>query len=389
MTENGKGKMGRDKIGAAMLKTARGSLLTVLLLSTLVLAACGGSAEPAESTDAEASGSSAPSASTAPASAADSDTASSYTYPEFSPDLPIFTIVSETDTTRVVRDARGEVTVPKNPQKIVTLDDATLDILLGLGVEPIATVGDPESKLSHFFDGRVDGVQVLPGWEPNAEAILALEPDLIVGLYGTTVPPELYQSLSKIAPTLISYDGAFPYERQPVLDLAALLDRSEQAKQLLADLDQAKAAALEKLPAGLRDGTESFAVLTAQAKEYRISGVGFYIDEKLYPASVSEVPYADLRLTPPTIVHDNTKMDPGGGYMAISLEVLPDIKADHVLVYAGDAAKAAEMENSPLFKSIPAVQKGNVYHLTFDSLVYGPVNHVKRINEFVEVVTTK
>ncbi len=381
--------MGRDTIGAAMLKTARGSLLTVLLLSTLVLAACGGSAEPVESTEAEASGSPAASTSTAPAAETGTGTASTYTYPEFSPDPPIFTIVSETDTTRLVRDARGEVTVPKNPQRIVTLDDATLDILLGLGVKPIATIGDPESKLSPFFDGRVDGVQVLPGWEPNVEAILAVEPDLIVGLYGTTVPPELYQSLSKIAPTLISYDGAFPYERQPVLDLAALLDKPEQGQQLLADLDQAKAAAREKLPAGLRDGTESFAVVVAQAKEYRVYGVGFPLEDKIYPAGLSEVPYADLRLTPPAIVQDVSKLDSGGGYMPISLEVLPDIKADHVLAYAGDAAKTAEMESSPLFKSIPAVQKGNVYHLTFDSLVYGPVNHVKRINEFVEVVTTK
>ncbi len=363
--------------------------MSVLLLSTLVLAACGRSAEPAESTNAEVGGNTAPSASTAPVAKTDSGTATNYTYPDFSPDPPIFTIVSETDTTRLVRDARGEVTVPKNPQKIVTLDDATLDILLGLGVKPIATIGDPESKISPFFDGRVDGVQVLPGWEPNVEAILAVEPDLIVGLYGTTVPPELYQSLSKIAPTLISYDGAFPYERQPVLDLAALLDRPEQAEQLLADLDQAKAAAREKLPAGLRDGTESFAIVVAQAKGYRVYGVGFPLEEKIYPAGLSEVPYADLRLTPPTIVQDVSKLDSGGGYMPISLEVLPDIKADHVLVYAGDAAKAAEMENSPLFKSIPAVQKGNVYHLTFDSLVYGPVNHVKRINEFVEVVTTK
>lgn len=372
-----------------MLKTVRGALSTVLLLSTLLLAACGGSAEPTESTDTEASDSPATSASTAPAVETGTDKASNYTYPEFSPDPPIFTIVSETDTSRLVRDARGEVTVPKNPQRIVTLDDATLDILLGLGVKPIATIGDPESKLSPFFDGRVDGVQVLPGWEPNAEAILAVEPDLIVGLYGTTVPPELYQSLSKIAPTLISYDGAFPYERQPVLDLAALLDKPEQGQQLLADLDQAKAAAREKLPAGLRDGTESFAVVVAQAKEYRVYGVGFPLEDNIYPAGLSEVPYADLRLTPPAMVHDVSKLDAGGGYMAISLEVLPDIKADHLLVYAGDAAKTAEMENSPLFKSIPAVQKGNVYHLTFDSLMYGPVNHVKRINEFVEVVTTK
>lgn len=363
--------------------------MTVLLLSTLALAACGGSPEAAESTDAEAGSNTAPIASTAPSAGTGTGSATSYTYPEFSPDPPIFTMISETDTTRLVRDARGEVTVPKNPQRIVTLDDATLDILLGLGVTPIATIGDPEGKLSPFFDGRVDGVQVLPGWEPNVEAILALKPDLIVGLYGTTVPQELYQSLSQIAPTLISYDGAFPYERQPVLDLAALLDKPEQGQKLLADIDQAKATAREKLPASLRDGTESLAVVVAQAKEYRVYGVGFSLEDKIYPAGLSEVPYADLRLTPPAIIHDVSKLSPGGGYLPISLEVLPDIKADHLLVYGGDPEKTAEMENSPLYKSIPAVQKGNVYHLTFDSLVYGPVNHVKRINEFVEVLTTK
>jgi ABC-type Fe3+-hydroxamate transport system substrate-binding protein len=133
---------------------------------------------------------------------------SDYTYPEYAADPPIFTVVSETESTLVVRDAWGEATIPKNPQRIFVLDELALDILLGIRIKPVGVVGDPEGKVSRYFEGRMEGVQVLPGWEPNFEAILELEPDLIVSIFGWT--NDYRTGLSKIAPTLISYPGAFP-----------------------------------------------------------------------------------------------------------------------------------------------------------------------------------
>ena len=123
---------------------------------------------------------------------------SDYTYPGYDAGPPIFTVVSETETTVVVRDAWGEVTIPKNPQRIFVLDELALDILLGIGIKPVGVVGDPEGKVSRYFEGRMEGAEVLPGWEPNFEAILELEPDLILSNFGWT--NDYREGLSKIAP---------------------------------------------------------------------------------------------------------------------------------------------------------------------------------------------
>jgi iron complex transport system substrate-binding protein len=302
---------------------------------------------------------------------------SDYTYPEYDAEPPIFTVVSETETTLVVRDAWGEVSIPKNPQRIFVLDELALDILLGIGIKPVGVVG-------RYFEGRMEGVEVLPGWEPNFEAILELEPDLIVSIFGWT--NDYREGLSKIAPTLISYPGAFPFWRQTTLDLSNILGHAEQGQQLLADYDAAVAAALDDLPPGLRDGSEGLAVLSAQIDSLRIYGVGFQRDDQFYPTNVTQVPYADLRLTPPEIVRDVSQLDVGGGYREISLEVLPEIESEHLLLYVIDPEKGTELENSPLFQSMPAVQQGNVYRLPGDSLALGPVNMLKRLEEFIQVV---
>lgn len=309
---------------------------------------------------------------------------SDYTYPEYDAEPPIFTVVSETETTVVVRDAWGEVTIPKNPQRIFVLDELALDILLGIGIKPVGVVGDPEGKVSRYFEGRMEGVEVLPGWEPNFEAILELEPDLIVSIFGWT--NDYREGLSKIAPTLISYPGAFPFWRQTTLDLSNILGHAEQGQQLLADYDAAVAAALDDLPPGLGDGNEGLAVLSAQLDSLRIYGVGFQRDDQFYPTNVTQVPYADLRLTPPEMVRDVSQLDVGGGYREISLEVLPEIESEHLLLYVLDPERGTELENSPLFQSMPAVQQGNVYRLPSDSLAFGPVNMVKRLEEFLQVV---
>lgn len=378
----------------------RAGLLT-FVAATVLLAACAPAAPPPaptsppapKPTTAPPAATSAPAAKPAAAPAAPTTAPaakpapkSAYTYPQFAADPPIFTIVSETAATRLVRDARGEVTVPKEPKRIVTLDDLALDIVLGVGLKPIAAVGDPQGELGRFFDGRVEGVEVLPGYEPNLEAVLALRPDLIVSAFGGRVSPELYQNLSKIAPTLTSYTGAFPFWRQATLDLAAVLGAPERGKQLLAEYDAAVAAAREKLPSGLRDGSESLAVLQVQAKATRIYGPGFVRDGKLYPTNVSQVPYGDLRLTPPPMVRDLSKLDAGGGYLEISPELLPRIEADHVLLFVFDAESGAELERSPLFRSMPAVKQGRVYRLPRDSVAFGPVNMRTRLDEFVRAV---
>jgi iron complex transport system substrate-binding protein len=310
-----------------------------------------------------------------------------YTYPEYSPAPPVFPIIAETESTRTIGGGTfGDVIIPKNPQRIFAGDELSLDVLLSLGIKPVGTIGDPEGKLARQFDGRVDGVPVLPGWEPDAEAILELEPDLIIYMF--VLDEGIYQNLSKIAPTLNPLTLAFNW-RRVTQDMAALVGMSEQAAQMVAEYEAAKGAASDQLPVGLREECETMAVLFTNPRGLRLYGVGAPMEDgRFFATNVSEIPYFDLRLTPPSIIRDHTQLN-ASGYVDLSLEALPQLDdADHLLLYVGDPEKTAELENHALWKALPAVQNGKVYKLPFDSLtIGGPVIMGQRLDEFVALVS--
>lgn len=103
------------------------------------------------------------------------------------------------------KHALGETTVQKNAQKVVVFDFGSLDTLDKLGVEITALPkGSIPSYLSKYSDDKYENAGDL--FEPDFEKINSLSPDLIV-ISGRQ--QELYEELSKIAPTLyVAVDNA-------------------------------------------------------------------------------------------------------------------------------------------------------------------------------------
>jgi iron complex transport system substrate-binding protein len=87
----------------------------------------------------------------------------------------------ESDT-RIFTDDRGhEVEIPVNPQRVVALDDRTIEAAASVGASLVGAVGRyPEQIVPPIFEPLVEGV-VNVGTTPNFEAILDLQPDLIIG----------------------------------------------------------------------------------------------------------------------------------------------------------------------------------------------------------------
>ncbi|NJI61530.1 ABC transporter substrate-binding protein [Microbacterium oxydans] len=126
---------------------------------------------------------------------------------------------SEEATTRVVTTEQGDVTVPADPQKVVVLNYALAGYLYDLDV-PVAAVTSEdfgyEASYSDFWaeDAEKQGTEFIT-WSGDGfdlEAILALEPDLIVGGgigFPLFLATDAYDDLSDIAPTvLVSGDKA-------------------------------------------------------------------------------------------------------------------------------------------------------------------------------------
>ena len=99
--------------------------------------------------------------------------------------------------TITINTARGEVSLPENPTKIVVFDMATLDDLTALKV-PVT--GAPKKVLVPYLQQTLDSVtNVGTLFEPDLEALNTLKPELII-IAGRSAPK--YDELAALAPTI-------------------------------------------------------------------------------------------------------------------------------------------------------------------------------------------
>src|SRR3712207_1261041 len=136
-----------------------------------------------------------------------------------------------------VSHAQGETAVPADPQRVVVFDVGVLSTLDSLGVEvagvPEATY--PES-LSQYSGAEYAKVGSL--FEPDYEAVNALEPDLvIVGGRSAAVYPELAEIAPTIDLTVDNGDFLASFEER-VTTLAEVFGEEDAVADRLAALDQ-------------------------------------------------------------------------------------------------------------------------------------------------------
>ncbi len=140
-----------------------------------------------------------------------------------------------------IETARGPVEVER-PQRVVVFDIAALDTIDALGIVP---VGVPTplyvSYLAHLEDAAAP-VGTL--FEPDFEAVAALEPDLIVA--GGRSSAQV-AALEKIAPTIdmtIEWEGSLAESAKARLDAyGRLFGKEAEAADLAAGLDETLAGA--------------------------------------------------------------------------------------------------------------------------------------------------
>lgn len=174
---------------------------------------------------------------------------------EASSPLPSAAPEEEADPTEVAVagvDAEGaqiEVTVPYQPERVVVLDLANLDILDNLGLGD-CIVGAPTITLP-YLQSYNDNLPIVGTVKtPDLEAVMACEPDLI--LMGGRMA-EYYDELNEIAPTLRlttgSDDGLVEAIRANAKTIGTIFGETEQVDALLAQYD-ARIAALAAFAEG-------------------------------------------------------------------------------------------------------------------------------------------
>ena len=138
--------------------------------------------------------------------------------------------------TRPVEHVMGTSQVPITPKRIVVLDTTPLDAVLALGVAPVGTIsyGMPPS----YLGDKASDIEIIGHFnQPNLEAILKLNPDLILG--AKSISERLYPRLSRIAPTVFIEGAGRSWDWKNNFRIYAdALNKRDQAEQLITDYEQ-------------------------------------------------------------------------------------------------------------------------------------------------------
>ncbi len=291
---------------------------------------------------------------------------------------------------RVIEDVKhDEVTVPAEPQRVVTLSEPTLDGALALGVMPVGSVnGRGQSTMPNYLLDMADGIPTVGSVAQfNFEAIAQLKPDLILTYASGGNNPEAVQILEQIAPVyFVGYAGAD--WRTTFTNVANALNKADQAEDVLADFDTyAEDLKTRLYEAGFEDKT--FSIVRWQGSNASL------ILKDLPPGMALET--IGLKRPPAQDREGRGHSEP------ISLENLADADADYMFFgtlggssvnnpvaggtadVTGAEAAYAEAQEVPGFRELTAYRDGHV--ILVDGSLWtstgGPIL-MRRIIEFVE-----
>jgi iron complex transport system substrate-binding protein len=269
-----------------------------------------------------------------------------------------------------VTHAQGETTVPVDPQTVVVFDVGVLSTLDSLGVE-VAGVPDANFPESLARYGEDDVAKVGSLFEPDYEAVNALEPDLvIVGGRSAAAYPQLAEIAPTIDLTVDNSDFLASFEERTTA-LAEVFGAEAEVTERLDALD----ARIAEVNTAAQDAGDALLVMTNAAE---VSAYG--------PDTRFGMVYDELGLTPadPGL----TAADHGD---AVSFEYLAETDPDVLLVLDRDAAigesgtAAAQVLDNELVRGTTAWQDDDVHYL--DSAVwYIAPNGLPSVEQMVEEV---
>jgi iron complex transport system substrate-binding protein len=259
-----------------------------------------------------------------------------------------------TGPTRRIEGAFGPVDVPAEPRRVVTTDWYTPWALLDVGVTAIGTP-------------RASTGGVLPAYQPayeamtkigtttqlDYEAIVALEPDLILGTLVPDLPPDLNDRLGAITPTLLFEAAREPGTWQErAVRAADAVGRRDAAQQRRAAYEQ-RAAELGRRYADVLDRTR-WALVRGGPQGNALLDL---------PASWSGVVLERVGVQLGSAADGKP-----GVFTPLSFEQLGVLGDCDVVLHLADAtggvpADTQRLLDQPTFQALPAARAGHVYPL--------------------------
>ncbi|UFU05658.1 ABC transporter substrate-binding protein [Ruania halotolerans] len=254
---------------------------------------------------------------------------------------------------RTVEHALGATEIPVDPQRVVLMNSAGLDIMIALGIVPVgAALWGGISEVPDYVSAHLpDDFTILgTSTEPNLEAVAALEPDLIIGI--DNIVSDNLSVLEGIAPTVAYHrrdeQGVAVGWTEHITELGELLDLEDEAAQRIAAFEERVA----EVDAHRADTGETIAMLRARSEEVR-----FYDTTSTLSSNVLQS-MQHVTLLDPTF--GQPVEDGAAPWLVISTEMLTEIPSDWVYIVPDSDADLEALQAQPLWEQVPAVQADQV-----------------------------
>ncbi|MGV9315396.1 ABC transporter substrate-binding protein [Streptomyces sp. NPDC003691] len=271
---------------------------------------------------------------------------------------------------RSVTDAKGvRVTTTEPPERVVCLVALCDDMLVELGMTPVATNSALLAHPGFLGKAKAAAVPQIPGGflSPETEAVLSHRPDLVIGLADTH---------GRLAPALKGATVFWPLQPgdwqdsvRYLRDLAALTGRTEQG-------ERAEHGFREKLARAEADPSERTSLIVFGSDEnFGVATPGTDVTAGLFP-KLSHYPWKSR-----------------GAQGSYSLEEILAREVDVLFVEtlsfggAKDGTLSRRLAKNPLWSRIPAVREGRVYEV--DAEVWAKGRGTRSLGIVLDEATAK
>lgn len=255
---------------------------------------------------------------------------------------------------RAIVGAFGALCIPASPQRIIALNEGVMANLLALGVTPVA-VSDYANRDYAGYLGDTSAIASVGTPDgPNFEAMLALNPDLILGM-PSDVDEQTRPLFEEIAPLAISPSDSADW-RGTFSFAAEATGKSDRAASILGRTEARLAAFREAYAAQASD--ETIAIIRSRADSFNIYNRESFIAELVKEAGLRMPPAFD-------------EIEP---WNSMSLENITLLTGDKLFVMVRNERESGafrELSASPLWQTIPAVQNDAVEIVNWNVWVAG------------------
>lgn len=275
----------------------------------------------------------------------------------------------KTETVKVT-DAKGEVEIPKNPERIVDLSGNS-DILSVLGYQVVGTANSDAydyTKFPSYLEQTLKGAKIL-GYSMqdtmDVEGILELKPDLILI---SNVQEKMYEQLKDVAPTVMIELEQIDW-REDMRKIGTMFKKEDKVNTWLEEYEKAAKEKGEEIRRQYGENTTYLPILASGGQLYVFDAAG-----------IGSVMFEDMGLKKP----GNLPQQDNISLPVISYEGLADLDADYIFV-VGTPEDTKSLLDNAVFKNMKAVQEGNVVQMPsspYFNMGYSCIGKQKFVEEF-------